>query len=93
MKQIAGWIASGLEQRTDPAALKKIRAEVFELCERFPLYPERRRAHLEAVGLDDAHLAEDLRTIGATTACIPESGLPSMPAIVSARLASLLSSA
>jgi glycine hydroxymethyltransferase len=45
MKQIAGWIASGLEQRNDPAALKKIRAEVFELCERFPLYPERRRAH------------------------------------------------
>jgi len=45
MKQIAGWIAAGLEQRQDPAALKKIRAEVFELCERFPLYPERRRAH------------------------------------------------
>jgi glycine hydroxymethyltransferase len=45
MKQIAGWIASGLEQRNDPAALKKIRAEVFDLCERFPLYPERRRAH------------------------------------------------
>jgi len=45
MKQIAGWIAAGLEQRQDLAALKKIRAEVFELCERFPLYPERRRAH------------------------------------------------
>ena len=45
MKQIAGWIASGLEQRNDPAALKKIRAEVFELCEQFPLYPERRRTH------------------------------------------------
>jgi len=45
MKQIAGWIAAGLEQRNDAAALKKIRAEVFELCERFPLYPERRRVH------------------------------------------------
>ena len=45
MKQIAGWIAAGLEQRQDLAALKKIRAEVFELCERFPLYPERRRVH------------------------------------------------
>ena len=45
MKQIAGWIAAGLEQRQDLAALKKIRAEVFELCEQFPLYPERRRVH------------------------------------------------
>jgi glycine hydroxymethyltransferase len=45
MKQIATWIAAALEQRNDAAALKKIRAEVFELCERFPLYPERRRAH------------------------------------------------
>jgi len=45
MKQIAAWIAQGLEQRNDPAALKKIRTEVFELCEQFPLYPERRKAH------------------------------------------------
>ena len=45
MRQIAAWIASGLEQRNDPAALKKIRAAVLELCEQFPLYPERRRAH------------------------------------------------
>ena len=39
------------------------------------LHPERRRAHLEAVGLEDAHLAEDLRTIGATTAWIARSGI------------------
>jgi glycine hydroxymethyltransferase len=45
MKQIAHWIARALENRTDAAALKKIRSEVFELCERFPLYPERRKAH------------------------------------------------
>ncbi len=45
MRQIAAWIASGLEQRNDPAALKKIRAAVLELCEQFPLYPERRRTH------------------------------------------------
>jgi glycine hydroxymethyltransferase len=45
MRQIAAWIASGLEQRNDPAALKKIRTAVFELCEQFPLYPERRRTH------------------------------------------------
>jgi glycine hydroxymethyltransferase len=45
MKQIAHWIARALEQRADDAALKKIRGEVFELCEKFPLYPERRKAH------------------------------------------------
>ena len=45
MKQVAHWIARALEQRTDEPALKKIRAEVFEFCERFPLYPERRKAH------------------------------------------------
>jgi glycine hydroxymethyltransferase len=45
MKQIAHWIARALENRTDAAALKTIRSEVFELCERFPLYPERRKAH------------------------------------------------
>jgi glycine hydroxymethyltransferase len=45
MKQIAGWIGLALAQRNDAAALKKIRSEVFELCEQFPLYPERRKAH------------------------------------------------
>ena len=45
MKLVGGWIARALEQRNDPAALQKIRAEVFELCEQFPLYPERRKAH------------------------------------------------
>jgi glycine hydroxymethyltransferase len=45
MKQIAHWIARVLERREDLPGLKKIRGEVFELCERFPLYPERRKAH------------------------------------------------
>ncbi len=39
------------------------------------LHPDRRRAHLEAVGLSDAHLAEDLRTVGAATAWIARSGI------------------
>ena len=39
------------------------------------LHPDRRRAHLEAVGLSDAHLADDLRTVGATTAWIARSGI------------------
>jgi uncharacterized membrane protein YkvA (DUF1232 family) len=34
------------------------------------LHPERRQMHLEAVGLEDADLGDDLRTIGATTAWI-----------------------
>ena len=45
MKQVAHWIARALEQRNDLPALKKIRSEVFELCEQFPLYSERRKAH------------------------------------------------
>ena len=45
MKQVAQWIARVLEQRENLSELKKIRGEVFELCERFPLYPERRKAH------------------------------------------------
>jgi glycine hydroxymethyltransferase len=38
MKQIAVWIARALESRNDEGALKKIRGEVTELAERFPLY-------------------------------------------------------
>ncbi len=33
-----GWIAQALEKRNDPAALAKIRGEVGELAEKFPLY-------------------------------------------------------
>jgi glycine hydroxymethyltransferase len=45
MKQVGHWIGCALEQRNDLAELKKIRGEVFEFCEKFPLYPERRKAH------------------------------------------------
>lgn len=45
MKQVAHWVAQALGQRNDVAALKKIRGEVFEFCEQFPLYPERRKTH------------------------------------------------
>jgi glycine hydroxymethyltransferase len=38
MRQIAVWIARALEQRNDEAALRKIRGEVTELADRFPLY-------------------------------------------------------
>ena len=38
------------------------------------LSPERRRVHLEAVGLEDSHLSEDIRTVGATSAWILRAG-------------------
>ncbi|HET7103793.1 MAG TPA: serine hydroxymethyltransferase [Terracidiphilus sp.] len=43
MRQIAVWIAKALEQRNDDAALEKIRGEVAELANKFPLYAWRRR--------------------------------------------------
>ncbi len=42
MRQVARWIADALNQRTDASALRRIRDQVFQLCESFPLYPERR---------------------------------------------------
>ena len=41
---IAEWIAKALDQRNDDAALERIRGEVAELANRFPLYAWRRRA-------------------------------------------------
>ncbi|QHN01968.1 serine hydroxymethyltransferase [Granulicella sp. WH15] len=38
MRLIAAWIVRALEHRTDAAELAKVRAEVLELAERFPLY-------------------------------------------------------
>jgi glycine hydroxymethyltransferase len=42
MSQIGRWIAEALFQRTDPAVLSKVRKQVLDLCEAFPLYAERR---------------------------------------------------
>jgi glycine hydroxymethyltransferase len=42
MRQIAHWIAEALHQRNDAAALTKVRKQVLELAEEFPLYAERR---------------------------------------------------
>jgi glycine hydroxymethyltransferase len=38
MRIIATWIARALDQRNDPAALRKIHGEVTELADQFPLY-------------------------------------------------------
>jgi glycine hydroxymethyltransferase len=42
MREIGAWIAKALEQRNDDAALTRIRGEVAELANRFPLYAWRR---------------------------------------------------
>src|SRR6202051_448438 len=48
MRQVGRWIAEALLQRTDAAVLARVRKDVLELCEAFPLYAERRaRAQAE----------------------------------------------
>ncbi len=42
MSQIGRWIAEALLHRTDTALLSKVRKQVLDLCEAFPLYAERR---------------------------------------------------
>ena len=42
MRQVAVWIRKALEQRNDDATLERIRGEVAELANRFPLYAWRR---------------------------------------------------
>jgi glycine hydroxymethyltransferase len=39
MRTIGRWICEALERRSDPAALARIRGQVLELAEQFPLYP------------------------------------------------------
>jgi len=38
MHTIAKWITQALDQRNDPQALRRIRGQVLELVESFPLY-------------------------------------------------------
>jgi glycine hydroxymethyltransferase len=42
MRQVARWISDGLQHRSDASVLEKIRKQVVEFAESFPLYPERR---------------------------------------------------
>jgi glycine hydroxymethyltransferase len=49
MRQVALWISQVLHSRTDSTVLARVRKQVLELSEAFPLYPERRaRAQAEA---------------------------------------------
>jgi len=46
MRQIGRWIAEALNNRTDAGVLSRVRRQVVELADAFPLYAERReRAH------------------------------------------------
>ncbi len=48
MRQVGHWIAEALQRRSEPDALDKIRRQVLELAEAFPLYADRRaKAHAE----------------------------------------------
>jgi glycine hydroxymethyltransferase len=42
MRQVGRWIADALLHRTDAVVLTRIRKEVLDLCEAFPLYADRR---------------------------------------------------
>jgi glycine hydroxymethyltransferase len=42
MRQIGRWISEALNQRADASLLGRIRKQVLELADTFPLYPERR---------------------------------------------------
>jgi glycine hydroxymethyltransferase len=42
MRQIGHWISEGLQHRNDAAILGKIRKQVLDMADTFPLYPERR---------------------------------------------------
>jgi glycine hydroxymethyltransferase len=49
MRQISHWIAEALDHRTDATVLAKIRKQVLDMAEEFPLYAERRaRAEVRA---------------------------------------------
>ena len=49
MRQVALWISQVLHSRSDSGLLARVRKQVLELSEAFPLYPERRaRAQAEA---------------------------------------------
>src|SRR5512146_905504 len=42
MRQIARWIADALQHRTEPDRLARIRKQVLDMANLYPLYPERR---------------------------------------------------
>src|SRR5690349_21556920 len=50
MLQVGAWIAEALEHRAEPDVVDRVKREVLELCEAFPLYAWRREQHAVTVG-------------------------------------------
>jgi glycine/serine hydroxymethyltransferase len=49
MQQVGRWISEVLQNRNDSGVLTRVRRQVLDLAEAFPLYPERRaKAQAEA---------------------------------------------
>jgi glycine hydroxymethyltransferase len=49
MRQVGKWISEVLHNRTDQQLLARVRREVLQLAEAFPLYASRRAKHAEPV--------------------------------------------
>jgi glycine hydroxymethyltransferase len=49
MRQVGIWIAEVLRRRTDADYLARVKRQVNELCDAFPLYPERRASRMTTV--------------------------------------------
>jgi glycine hydroxymethyltransferase len=48
-RQIGRWVADALRYRTEPDRLARIKKQVHEMADMFPLYPERRSKSLASV--------------------------------------------
>ncbi len=51
MRVVAGWIAEALDGRADATALQRIKGQVWELAEQFPLYTQRRAEDSREAGI------------------------------------------
>jgi glycine hydroxymethyltransferase len=49
MRQVGIWISESLRRRNEPDFLARVKRQVNELCDAYPLYPERRASRLTAV--------------------------------------------
>jgi len=49
MRQVGIWIAESLRNRNNPDFLARVKRQVHELCDAYPLYPERRARRLATV--------------------------------------------
>ena len=49
MRQVGIWIAESLRHRSEPDFLARVKRQVQELCDAYPLYPERRASRLTTV--------------------------------------------